>query len=854
VAFQRAQWNRVGQRQEGHAMKRLRPESPDSRLVTDRDSRPPIIWAAGLTGLFLVGSFLPSAHFFSDPEGYLPLHVTLEFVSMAISVMVFALAWNLRHIEGNSQIVVLGVFSLVIAVIDLAHTLSFPGMPVFVTASGTEKVIFFWLIGRFVAAIALLIVAVLPIRHWRVQAWLWLMLSAIALICLVLWVGLYHLDSMPTMFIAGEGLTSIKIDSEYIIAGVYALSAVLLLVRSRRDSPDMLWLAAGAWTLALAELFFTLYTDMTDVFNLLGHLYKAAAYFMVYLAIFAAGVRQPYRQLAQEQSQLRSLLDSVPDLVSIKDHQGRYIGANQAYTTFTGLTETELVGHTAAELGHLQDGAGRTGEATALESGESQRFAQWISREGGGGAIFDTMVTSYFSSSGERLGIIELSRDITEQTFAEERIQRLALFDQLTGLPNRLQFRDRVTEVLAADSGRVVAILYLDIDDFRTTNDTVGHRIGDLILEEAGRRVAEIGSEQDLSARLGGDEFAVMLLGADAEAAANAATRLCESFSEPFRVGEYELTVTASIGIALSPADGTDFEALSRGADTAMFTAKQQGHNTYRFVTEAIQTVTVRRLQLVTALRSAIGNDELVVHYQPQVSLADGRIVGAEALLRWQHPEFGLLPPASFITLAEDSGLILPIGDWVLRKAMTDAQSWQGLTDHALTVAVNISAVQFLQNDLPSRVSSILRETSFPAQLLDLEITESVAMRNPETAAAMLDRLRRLGVSVSIDDFGTGYSSMAYLSRFAVNRLKIDRSFVEELGFNTDDEAIVVAIIQLAKSLRCSTIAEGVETPVQRAFLADNGCDQMQGFVFSRALPEELFRSLLQREASELQT
>jgi diguanylate cyclase (GGDEF)-like protein/PAS domain S-box-containing protein len=810
----------------------------------------PFVWVAALTGLFLVGSLLPSENFFSDPEAYVPLHVTLEFVSVAISVMVFALAWNLRHIEGNSQIVVLGVFSLIIAVIDLAHTLSFPGMPVFVTASGTAKVIFFWLSGRFIAAIGLLIVAVIPIRHWRVRAWLWLILSAISLTCLVLWVGLYQLDSIPTMFVPGQGLTKLKIDSEYVIAAIYAVSAILLLARSRRDGPDMLWLAAGAWTLALAELFFTLYSDMTDLFSLLGHVYKAIAYFMVYLAIFAAGVRQPYRQLAQEKSRLRSLLDSVPDMVSFKDHEGRYVGANRAFTTFNGLTEADLVGHTAEELGRQPGEAGRVRDAIPLESGEIQRYEQWISRAGGGGAIFDTMVTSYYSPTGETLGIIELSRDVTEQSLAEERIQRLALFDQLTGLPNRIQLRDRVSQALGGETGRSVALLFIDLDDFKTTNDTVGHRIGDLILEEAGHRVSAIASVADTPARLGGDEFALMLMDADAAAAAESAARLVKSFSEPFRVGEYELSITASIGIALSPADGTDFEALSRGADSAMFRAKQEGHNTYRFVTEAIQTLSVRRLQLVTALRKAIEKDELVVHYQPQLSLSDGRIVGAEALLRWQHPDFGLLQPGSFIGLAEDSGLILSIGDWVLRRAMTDAASWADVTGRPLTVAVNISAVQFLQNDLPDRVHWILRETGFPAEQLDLEITESVAMRNPDAAAAMLNRLRRLGVSISIDDFGTGYSSMAYLRRFHVNHLKIDRSFVEDLNLERDDEAIVLAIIQLAKALRCTTIAEGVETSAQREFLAGNGCDVMQGFLFSRALPDELFRSLLQRETA----
>jgi diguanylate cyclase (GGDEF)-like protein/PAS domain S-box-containing protein len=839
-------------RQEGHAMKRLMPWGSNARLLADRRALTPVYWALALTGLFLVGAVLPSENFFSDPSDYLPLHVTLEFVSMTISGMVFALAWNLRHIEGNSQIIVIGVFSLIIMLIDLAHTLSFAGMPAFVSDSGPEKAIYFWLAGRLVAAAAFLTVALMPIRHWRVRTWIWLLLAAVGTVAVVWWVGLYHLDDLPRTFIAGQGLTRLKIDIEYLIAGVYALSTVLLLRRARRDGLDMVWLGAAAWILVLAELFFTLYSNVTDLFNLLGHVYKAIAYFMVYLAVFATGVQEPYRQLAQEKSRLRSLIDSVPDLMSFKDQQGRYLGANRAFTNFRGMPEDAFIGRTAEELDPPEIGVGGHPDAPALRSNGSQRFEQWLPKAGGGGAIFDTVETTYYSPHGDTLGVIELSRDVTDQRVGEERIHRLALFDQLTGLPNRLQLRDRMTEEVSERKGRPVALLFIDLDDFKTTNDTVGHHVGDMILEEAGRRVATVAAAHDIPARLGGDEFALLLLDSDAEAAAKAAAHLLELFSEPFMVGQYELTVTASIGISLSPADGSDFESLSRGADTAMFLAKQEGHNTFRFVTEGLQAASARRLQLVTALRKAIDNDELVVHYQPQVSLSEGQIVGAEALLRWQHPEFGLMQPGSFIGLAEDSGLILPIGDWVLHRAMTDAASWMEVCSRPLTVAVNISPVQFLQNDLPDRVRAILKETGFPAAQLDLEITETVAMRNPDAAAAMLDRLRSLGLSVSIDDFGTGYSSLAYLKKFQINHLKIDRSFVEDLGLKTDDESIVLAIIQLAKSLRFTTIAEGVETRTQQQFLVRSGCDVIQGFLFSRPVPDAVFRSLLQREATDL--
>jgi diguanylate cyclase (GGDEF)-like protein/PAS domain S-box-containing protein len=813
-----------------------------------RRLRAPAWWAIGLTTLFVAGSVLPSVTFFSNPDHYLPLHITLEFISISISFMVLALAWNLRHIEANSQIIVLGVFSFAILLIDLAHTLSFAGMPDLATPSSSEKAIFFWLSGRLIAAVGLLIVAILPIRHWRVRTWIPLLAAAVLVTAVVWWAGLAHLDSLPHTFVSGQGLTPFKVDTEYVIAAMYAVAAVLLMLRARHQhGMDNSWLATAAWTLALAEMLFTFYTNVTDIFNVLGHVYKAIAYFMVYKAIFATGVQQPYRQLAREQSRLRSLIDSVPDLVSFKDQDGRYVGANRAFAQYVGHAEEELVGLDAAELGRPADAAQAWRKATGVRTGTTERFEEWIPNSAGGGALFDTVETQYFSPDGQALGVIEVSRDITEQRLAEERIHQLAMYDQLTGLPNRLMLRERATKALA-ESGRS-ALLVIDLDDFRTTNDTLGHRIGDLILQEAGRRVYAMARETDIPARLGGDEFALLLLEADPVTAADVAQRLMHSFSAPFMVEQYELTVTPSIGIAMSPIDGTEFEALATGADAAMFRTKQEGRNAFRFHTPDIRTHSADRLELITALRRATDREEFVLHYQPQVRIADGRIIGAEALVRWNHPTLGLLQPGSFIELAEDSGLILPIGDWVLRRSLTDGAHWIDRDGSALMVAVNISAVQFLQNDLPVRVATILDETGFPGNRLELEITESVAMRNADTAAIMLNRLHDLGVSISIDDFGTGYSSMAYLKRFRVDRVKIDKSFVKDLSVDADADAIVLAIIQMATSLRCTTVAEGVENDAQRDYLLRTGCDATQGYGFSRPLPQDEFLALLREQS-----
>ncbi|MEI6361645.1 MAG: EAL domain-containing protein [Actinomycetes bacterium] len=794
------------------------------------------VWAAVLTGLFLVCSLLPSFTFFANPQDYLPLHMTLEFISIAVSFMVFALAWNLRQMDNNSQIIILGIFSLAIGLVDLVHTFSFSGMPDFITPSSPEKAIYFWLVGRLLAALALLLVAVLPPRHWSPRIWLALIPVVFVVVGLVTFVGVDHPDWFPHTFIAGRGLTPFKIGAEYAITAIYwTAAAVLVFRRGRRSGIDPGWLAAAAWTLGLAELFFTLYSTVTDTFNVLGHVYKLIAYLMIYRAIFVAGVREPYRQLELEKSRLRSLIDSMPDLIVLKDHEGRYIGANRAFTEFTGHAEDDLTSFTPTDI--VRGAGGSQTDAMVLATGTPQRFEEWIPRTDGGGALFDTWETAYFGPDGQTLGLIEVSRDVTDQRKAEERLLHMALYDQLTGLPNRVMLEQQCSGLLAAQPSSGHALIYVDLDDFKTINDTLGYQVGDVILKETGSRLYDMVGENDTAARLSGDEFAFLLADTGAAGAANFAQRIIQAIDRPFRVEQYELTLTPSMGIALFPDDGRTFETLSQGADAAMARAKHEGHNTFRFHADDIRQASAQRLRMRAELRRAIEDHQFVVYYQPQVQLATGNTIGAEALVRWYHPERGLLPPDEFIPVAEDTGLILPIGEWVLRQALRDARTWPLVDGRSPTVAVNLSAVQFLQNDLPSRIAAILSEEQFPAECLDLEITESVAMRNPEMAATMVERLRELGVQISIDDFGTGYSSLAYLKRFRINRLKIDRSFVHDLCHDPDVAAIVQSVIQLAHALRCDTIAEGVETAGERDYLTAQGCHVAQGFFFSPAVP-----------------
>jgi diguanylate cyclase (GGDEF)-like protein/PAS domain S-box-containing protein len=448
---------------------------------------------------------------------------------------------------------------------------------------------------------------------------------------------------------------------------------------------------------------------------------------------------------------------------------------------------------------------------------------------------------------GRAVRMLGVRMDITDRKHAEERIRRLAHYDTLTGLPNRTLLNERMSKniALAESERQSLAVLVLDIDKFKNVNDTFGQTIGDALLVEIGKRIHSLAREDDTVARVSGDTFVMVLLGAKTTQATRMAQRLLDILSAPFRIRELELVVTPTIGVAMFPAHGTDFDALIKSADTAMHRAKHAGRNQYVFFTEEMQARAVRNQVLESALRHAIERNELQLHYQPLISLSDNRITGAEALLRWHNPDLGHVAPAEFIPIIEDSGQIVQIGTWVLRTAATQLRDWLTTGVTAFSLAVNISSAQFRHPNLPGLIGKILHETGLEPRSLELELTEGVAMDDPLAAIAIMNELHDLGVRISIDDFGTGYSSLSYLKRFRVHKLKIDQSFVRDVADDADDQAIVKAIINLANSLGIDTIAEGVETLPQLTFLQTHGCQEAQGFYFSKPVPVDQFTALL---------
>lgn len=909
--------------------------------------------------------------------GYLSFHLIFELISIIIAMLIFVVGWHAYERKLPGDIFLLACAFFAVAVLDLSHTLSFPGMPDFITPSDTEKGINFWLAARTVAAAALLLVAIRRLPAFQSNYLRYLILGTVIILLVLLhWLFLFYPQLLPATFDKEHGLTRFKIGYEYALIGTNLLAAVLLLLHMRKLQEMRIVSMFGAVTiLALSELCFTLYSDAADIYNLLGHIYKFVGYLFLYQGIFVDTFDRPYTQLQSSQDKLQATLDASPDLLFEIDMDGRYVDYHSSRASLliesgesligrsifdvmpeeaanicmSALHEADLKGHSSGQQIVLDVAEGKryfelsvsrkpsqvdeiphfivlSRDITERRESDQQmhKLMQAVEQNPNSIVITDLdanieyanpafmQVTGYTlqevmgqnprilhsgktpneryiemwsqltqgkswkgefvncrkdgteytelvsispvrQSDGTISNYLAIKEDVTQKKQMELQIEKIEHFDLLTDLPNNALLRNRADFALSYSQRQQqkMAVMFLDIDNFNHINNSHGRSAGDEILIQLALRLRNKLRDEDTVSRISGDEFILLFPTQTDNNALHLAEKLLQLIAQPFYIETDEFLVTCSIGIAMYPDDGADFETLSKNAEVAMYRAKNEGRNTIRFFKAEMQEHLSRSLLLGNALRYAMDRNQLQLHFQPQISLSNGRVIGTEALLRWQHPELGPISPAEFIPIAEHSGQIVSIGEWVLRTAVRQLKHWIDDGLPPMLMAVNLSAVQFKHFNLTRMVAGILEEEQLPARYLELELTESVTMSNPQGAIEIMDQLYEQGVRMSIDDFGTGYSSLSYLKQFKIYKLKIDQSFVRNINTDAHDKSIVATIISMANNLGFTTIAEGVETEQQLDILRQLGCDEVQGYFYSKPLPADQFEAFAREKNSE---
>jgi diguanylate cyclase (GGDEF)-like protein len=675
----------------------------------------------------LIWQATPLHQFNISPSSFLTAHSIMEMFAIVVAVMIFFTAYGEHDFSRSMRSVLLSYAALATGLFDMLHLLAYIGMPDLYDVNTPHKAIVFWLLGRSTIACGLLFYVLLPEKYTINHTWrrLGLLLTLVSIVLSAILL-LEHINSVPMMFIKGQGLTPLKVFLEWLFFFIFSGTALLLYLRRNKiEDVDVQRLLLALLLMAVGELFFTMYVRVSNTANLFGHVYKVIAYYYLYGAIFTDTVRRPFKQ-----------------------------------------------------------------------------------------------------------------------------IEHLLVNDTVTGLPNRRGLTERLEREVAQMKllNRKFALILLNLDHFHSVNAIFGHEVGDMLLANVAKRIQTSLPQEAYLARFSNDEFCVLLQHSNATQAERLGRSLQQKISAGFLLGKDHVETGASVGIVVYPDDGYSSNTLLRHANMALHQAKRHGRNGLVIFSSDLTNALERKVQLENGLKKALEQQEFSLQYQPKVDIRSGKIVGAEALLRWHSNDLGNVSPMEFIPVAEETGQILAIGDWVMLEACLQIGRWYDLGLLVNGVAVNVSTRQFRQRDFVGKVKNVMAITHVPPGLLEIEITESSIMDNIETAAEMLEELARHGIRITIDDFGTGYSSLGYLKSFALHALKIDRSFINDIPGDPDDEMLVRMIITLANNLGLTVIAEGVETRAQLTYLENSQCDEMQGYYFSKPVSAEEFEAMLRAD------
>ncbi|WP_372995523.1 EAL domain-containing protein [Marinobacter sp.] len=841
------------------------PNSPTSDSLADKSTGAGTLVAAPqLLGIVLTLGVLNLI----AGENFLLFHSLAEMLRIVVLVGIFALAWHTRHWATNNFLGVIGTAAIFIAGLELLHTLSYKGMGIF-PADNANLPTQLWVSFRYLEGTAFLLAAFSIGRQINLFAVFAFFSSATALLIAAIFTG-----SFPDAFIEGEGLTRFKIASEYVVISCLLFSAGLIYRKSDHFDPRVLRLLLASLLFnALCSVAFTQYVSVYGFSNELGHYLLFLSAYLIYRAVLVTGLVDPFNllfrdlqtqklaldrlleeksaRLLESESLKNTFVDHSPAVIFLLDNDRRYTLVNPAFERLLKRNSARILGHTVFDL--FPEHIARTLDNNAEQACREKRPVT-VTEEVDTGVrrhLFETVHFPLLNEQGDITGSGAIATDVTERNADLARIEYLAHYDPLTGLFNRSHFEEVARKRLNGSSadGRHFLLIYLDLDNFKDINDSLGHLVGDEMLKQIGQRLQAMAGNSRLVGRSSGDEFFLLVeIDPGQHSVRDEAETIHQQFSEPFEVGEHQLKTTVSMGISVAPEDGTDFPTLFRNADTAMYVAKSDGRNTFRLFDISMQEKAVERQHLLMELRGALLRNELHIHYQPQLELATRTVIGAEALIRWNHPRLGNVSPARFIPIAEESGLIVEIGEWVIREACKQARTWLEVSSTPITIAVNLSAIQFQREDLCPKVAAILDETGLPPSLLELELTESVLVGDEARVVETVQLLKDQGIKLAIDDFGTGYSSLSYLNRFAMDKLKIDQSFIRDMETDKGSASLVLAIIRLAHSLGIKVIAEGVETRQQTEHLDRLSCDEVQGYYFGKPMSPENFTAFIKGE------